>query len=118
MFSAEEKQIAHDRTTNITIGYVENFSGVAGSVSDRSSVSAQVSSRRDLVLQEIRQFLVQVADNLNGSGLSATQKSSLARQIEIAREQLSEPTSNQSALKPALISMQSIFEGAAGSLVA
>jgi AbiTii len=118
MFSTEEKQMAHDPTTNITIGHVENFSGVAGSVSDRSSVSAQVNSRRDLDLQEIRQFLDQVTDNLNGSGLSAIQKSSLTQQIEIAREQLSQPVSSQSTLKAALISMRSIFEGAAGSLLA
>jgi hypothetical protein len=117
MFSTEEKQMAHDPTTNITIGHVENFSGVAGSVSGRSSVSAQVNARRDLDLQEIRQFLDQVADNLEGAGLSAVQKSSLAKQIEVARGQLSQPAS-QYTLKAALISMRSIFEGAAGSLVA
>jgi cell division septum initiation protein DivIVA len=77
-----------------------------------------VDARRDLDLQEIRQFLDQVTDNLKGSGLSAIQKSSLAQQIEIAREQFSQPVSSQSTLKAALVSMRSIFEGAAGSLVA
>jgi AbiTii len=118
-FSEPERKKARGSDVIYQIGHIENFSGVLGDTSGRTTIkSTQTNIAPSLDLEKVGSVLRRIEDHLEELELDAARTKPLRDAVNLAKAELQTRDPDRSKVWSALQTISRICEGAAGSLVA
>jgi hypothetical protein len=115
-FSKEDRNRASEPSVVYKIGRIDNFTGAMGPISDQASVSAQSTNGGDIAA--IRNLMQQIEKYESELSLNDEQISELRTVIENIKSEAREAKPTMSRIRSLLLSVKSMMEGTAGSLIA
>ncbi|QQG45167.1 MAG: hypothetical protein HYW89_04180 [Candidatus Sungiibacteriota bacterium] len=115
-FSKEDRERAKKAGDTYSIGHIENFAGALGPVSDNATVKVyQINNESK---EELKKLIEQIEKYIPEIELTEEKKKEVTKMNLVVKEEIDKKEPQQSKIKSALYSLKSIFEGAAGSIIA
>jgi hypothetical protein len=115
-FSKEDLEKAKVAGNTYTIGYIENFAGSIGNLSDNASVTVQQAN--GFSSENILELVSKIEKYLKGADLSLTEEREVQKITAELSTEIKKTNPEPSKVKKALASLKIIFEGAAGNIIA